>query len=711
MSVIITVFSVMLVALPLPEVGMTPPEAVPYSTIEQLVSRKAAAEWPGARMGAVVPYVDEDGRTVAYSFQFRTDGKPFPAYDQVADDIMAERRSLGPNTDLSSRTSDYAFVLASARYDRAPILAYGHGVSAYYAVGRAAAARAVERLGPDAVLTRMYFQWPRVRFEFSVGHRRVVMTSRFERTWDSRAAYADEVRAQRERAIAEFGHDADAIARVHNAEWDEALVCDFTDFGEVYVADKERAPFYDWSYGCTPTAAAMVCGYIDRTLDYGRTVDWYWHRYDMVEGQMDWQIPNVQRECAVAMHTDTTTGGTTIFWIGTGLRTVFQDNGYICDMIVVQGGVGNDWAWSTVTSEIDAGYSMVWSALWERHSLAAYGYRTPQKDVYVHNTWWQPAAWWHYSGDDWSHVASPHPSGGDAHKLEVTYPLGDTNYSSIGGGEILQVGDTAHVTWDNFGNPGTKVDIDISLNGGLTWTGLVNNQPDNGAYDWYIAPTTPANDSVRLRFKQYNGGTYTSGDGTFGCFSVLREPRPPLSLAPPNGRQLFDPPVILLVDSARTDVDSFDFRVIRGGDTIWREASVMPKCSLPDTLFVYGRSYKWVCRGHNQFGWGEFGTPWSFWCRFNSGVAEETGISVDGFHVTPVNRRGAGVSFQVGRTVAGGVLVIYDALGVRVRVLSPAPVVVWDGRDQAGWVANAGLYFARLECDDRTVTARFLLME
>ena len=711
---IILAVSVVALAMPLPGAGSTPVDAADYAVCEALALRRAEAEWPGSRLGSVIPYLDPDGTTCGYMFHFRTDGLSFPDYDEVRADVLEDRSRLGPNTDLSSWESDYAYVLVSNRYDRAPMPCFGYGTSEFYAIGEEAVERASGMLSGELTVSRVYFVFPRVYLEVSNrAGERVVMSNHFEQTWDSRESFRDDVRARKQALEDEFPIDRKEIARLHRQEWDRALVSDFTDYSESYAPGYEQAPFYDWSYGCTPTASAMVMGWVDKTQNYGRIVDWYWQRYDMVEGQMDWQIPNVQRECAIAMHTDTTTGGTQIFRVSPGLREVASDNGYNFTTVSQQGGSYNDWAWQTIMSEINSGYGFVWSALWEIHSLSCFGYRTDDKYVYVHNTWWQPAAWWSHSGDDWSYVDSPHPGGANPRKLEVTFPLGDTNYSSIGGGEVLQVGDTTQVTWDNFGNPGTKVDIDWSTNGGLTWQGLVSNTDDDGSYDWYLAPSTPACDTVRIRLKQYQSSTYTSGDGSFGCFSIAREPKPPVSLAPPNGRQLMDPPVVLLVDSTRDDIDSFDFRVMRSTDTIWWQKADVPKCSLPDTLFEYGRSYKWVCRGHNEFGWGEFNTPWSFWCRFNSGVEEGPGQPVEPeLGVAAVQLPGGGVAFNVGRPGPDAELRVYDALGVlRARLDADRAETTWDRRDRSGSLVPAGLYFVRLENDNAVVTGRFVLLD
>ncbi len=680
----------------LPEPGVTPDNAVPFATVKGLALRKAAAEWPGCRLGTVVPYVDENGQTVAYMFHFRTDGKEFPDYQQVVSDILAEREGLTVNTDLTRWRSKYSHLLISARYDRTPIFCYGYGTSEFYAVAPEGLRRARAVLGQGARLSRIYFVAPRTFLEFANPAGEVVIfTPHFERVWGSQQELVEFIRT-RQAAAGITGAEQQTAAAHHRQEWERALTADFSNWNEVYVPEAGKAPFYDWSYGCTPTAAAMVLGYIDRTQNYGRLVDWFWQRWDMVEGEWDKQIPNVQRECALNMYTDTTSGGTYIGAIAQGLYLVGYENGYNFEMVEDLGHSGNDWAWNTIVQEIDGGYAFVWSAIWAIHSLAAYGYRTPEKDLFVHNTWWQPAEWWHYSGNGNSHVASPHPIGGDVHKLELLYPRGDTFYNSIGRGETLQVGDTVMVRWDNFGNPAHQVAIDISFNAGKTWS-LLDSVPDTGEFPWFINPALTPCESVRLRLRQYYNGELTAADGSFGCFRLVREPLPPALLSPRGGQQLFAPPVVLIADTNRHDIDSFCFRLIYGiGDTLWRETKTTARCTIPDSIFTYNRSYKWVCKGRNRFGWGEFGNFADFRIRFNPGVAEENGFTVGEIKSPTVRvRHSAGLEL---RGDAGGQLAIYDATGKVVRSFSlpGSGVVFWDFRGENGVRIPAGLYFIRV---------------
>jgi len=333
--------------------------------------------------------------------------------------------------------------------------------------------------------------------------------------------------------------------------------------------------------------------------------------------------------------------------------------------------------------------------------------------VYVHNTWWEPGDWWEHSGSGNAHVAAVTPDAGDAHDIQLTYPLGDTLYNHDGAGETLYVGDTPRITWVS-GTPGTSVAIDVSIDGGDSWQNVDSGAPDSGAYHWHIPPSIPACDSVRLRIRQYNGTTLTSGDGTFGNFHTLLGAPPPTQLAPSNGLPITNPPAVLVVDSANGVYDSIDFKLVQGLDTILQQNGPMAHCPLPDSLFKYGKIYKWTVSGHNQHGWGPSSTTWSFRTLFG-GVEEsdQPGIA-PAFSVSAVNRLGAAsVMFDVRAAAPGSKLAVYDALGNVVRELTvPRPSrLAWDMTDAAGRKLAAGLYFARLAGGATQPTAKLVLLD
>jgi len=704
-------------AMPMPETGSAPPSAVPFATVREVALTWAATEFPGARLGAAVPYVDEEGNTVAWMFHFRTDGKEFPSYEQVAADVQAVRQTLTVNTDLSQRRSKYAYVLVSARRDRVPVICFGYGSSSYYAIAAKALERARQSLGPEARLSRIYFLSPSTYLEFEdPAGKSMVLSEHFERTWDSRESFTGYVAKARAELREKHPGEEEAAAKYAEGRWDHALEPRLGATSEVYVPNHELAPFYDWSYGCSPTSGAMVLGYVDRFQKSGRLVSHFYQRRDGVEGENDWQVPNVQYECAIEMQTDTTSGGTYPFYIGSGMAQVAYNHEYY-DLSVLNdvGGSHSDWCWSTITSEIDAGHAFVWSVDWQQHSLAAFGYRT-DKYVYVHNTWWAPAAWWEHSGSGSAYVAAVTPGEGDEHNIRLTYPRGDTLYNSTGHGEVLYSGNTCRIRWES-GTPGTSVDIDISTNGGRNWQTLATGVPDSCAYRWYIPPSTPSCDSVRLRLSQHVGADLTSADGSFGNFRVLHgPPLPPPQVAPPNGLPIHMDalPVVLEVDSVAAGSDSIHFKLVQGLDTIWEQNGRSSHCSVPDSLLELAKVYKWIVRGYNQWGWGDWGTPWTFRI-VPAGVEEEKPALVNSaFSVPAVNRLGSGsVAFNVRAAAPGSKLIVYDALGnVACELVVTQPGrLSWDMTDAVGRKLAAGLYFARLGGSTTQLTRKLVLLD
>ena len=76
---------------------------------------------------------------------------------------------------------------------------------------------------------------------------------------------------------------------------------------------------------------------------------------------------------------------------------------------------------------------------------------------------------------------------------------------------------------------------------------------------------------------------------------------------------------------------------------------------------------------------------------------------------------GAAFGFEL-PSAARARLAVYDAGGRRVRALVDAPLAAgrhqatWDGRDEAGALAPAGLYFLRFDAGDRSLTRRIALL-
>jgi len=107
----------------------------------------------------------------------------------------------------------------------------------------------------------------------------------------------------------------------------------------------------------------------------------------------------------------------------------------------------------------------------------------------------------------------------DIGAYEVQQPLAPLAVLSPNGGEIWAIDSTQTIQWNPGGVSG-KVKIEISRDGGQTWTKLVSNTVNDGAYDWKVK--SPISDQVLIRISSLaspsnndtSDGVFTLGGGS-----------------------------------------------------------------------------------------------------------------------------------------------------------------------------------------------------
>ncbi|MEO0161447.1 MAG: T9SS type A sorting domain-containing protein [candidate division WOR-3 bacterium] len=294
----------------------------------------------------------------------------------------------------------------------------------------------------------------------------------------------------------------------------------------------DSVPFIDWVYGCSPTAASMMFWYWDHR-NYGKLVDYFYTHWDTPENEWN-DCANTNRELALAMNTDTLTGGTYISNIAPGMLTVANSyNGYSFSASTSpQGGYWNQWVFSYLKNEIDAQRPCHWNVIqywyppmneYINHSVTGVGYEITSNDTFVivHTTWDNGEPLWplgtYYNGV-WSYdyVVSLIPGGSNPNNVILDYPRGGDIYNLPVMFKNLKYAIRWHTTgsdisylklWWSKGTDGEGYDS-------LRWTLIANNVANTGKYIW-TCPNLSC--SLRVNIAAMNASNLRlAADGSFG---------------------------------------------------------------------------------------------------------------------------------------------------------------------------------------------------
>lgn len=613
----------------IPAEGRRPESAVPFEIVRTVALARAAATWPSLAAGPVIPYQDIDGSTIAYMFHYRVDGLPFPAdcertTREAREDVARFRDEGGAPPTGKYR---YAHVLVSARYDRFPILSWGEGLSEFYSTAEQARDAAAAEMGlAEPKLTRIYSVWPESWYEFEGNGRAIVVHSHlmsqrepapgFTARMQARAAANRQQLAQQ---LAQQGRTTEqylaALRNKSEQQWRQADKPPGRD-GQVFVGGYNQAPFYDWSYGCTPTSSAMIFGWLDRAQNFSRFVRWYFQRWDPIERDADYNVPNCQRDLAWAMGTDSLGNGATQ-WdnIQPGIEGVARSNNYsITDANYDDHNGDNDYCWGNAVDAINVGQALLMS--YDRqdghpHTVAVFGYDDAAQDYYVHTTWAPPGEWWSYSNGGNQYytrldVFQPQlPAEGPY--ILLLDPCGDMRYDSTGHGEIWHVWERQAVMW--YASNEDSVWVDFSTNGGLTW--IFAGKSTSSYLSVNVVPWM-ADDNARYRVTLFCHGigypAYLAGaDGSHGNFRIVNEAPPaPTIITPPNN-EVFNgihPVEATLIVHRISYADSYRFYMRNDSVGIWQSGWIADTFYRPQVVWPIGSTGYWWAQAKNPTGIG-----------------------------------------------------------------------------------------------------------
>jgi hypothetical protein len=411
-------------------------------------------------------------------------------------------------------------IVVGARYTCTPISEYSRSLPNYYKTIQKASTKASEILEGEQQFGRIYYFGPQEEyFSFASRGREILVNTYSLEVVDKATFFAE--RPERSAAL-------EALLRV---KWDEYL--DGSDFMPRDTGYIDSVPFVLWTYGCSPTAASMLLWYWD-SRGYGRLVDYFFDRWDPPENEWDYNIPNVARELAIAMYTDTMSGASYGQYFVQAFNTVANSiNGYSFSGIRYSpGNAGNQYLFNYLRNEIDNQRPCLWSVynhypqVWpppSGHSLTGIGYdiALPDTFVIVHNTWdytephW--ALWTYYNGvysEDG--VTCVFPAGPNSNNTVLTFPQQ---------GGIMFKNLRYYLRWETTGSEIDHLKMWYSIGrqsmnyDSLNWILIDQNLPNTGRYLW----TVPAEDSAfRINISGLNSSnTRLAADGSL--YRVLRD--------------------------------------------------------------------------------------------------------------------------------------------------------------------------------------------
>ncbi len=483
---------------------------VKFSTIKKVADRTAQSLWGNVSDGEIFPLYSKDDKIIAYRFNFAFD-KPFPDKETLIENC----KTFYENGDKDSHwgIGKYGYIMVSARKDMDVIQSYSDVLSPEYAEGFKMRELAKEKLGSNASLKKVYY-------------------INFENQWFCFTNGADDIYVKvfpKPEAVSkkEFYQIVDNKEGVKtgdfSSKWDKYISGNVqAGKSQVWIPNHDGyCKFYDWSYGCGPTAAAMLLSWwdfnsINTATNYSKLVDYHFQRPD-IGGAMDYQVPNVQKELAIAMNTDTVSSGGTVGWmIAPGFDQVCDDNGYD---FFCQRHIHDDipfWYINKIKSEIGIYQRPIFIEI-PGHFECCVAYDEAAEQIGVHNTWWGSVEWRVFT--DVIRVYTVEAGGANGNPVNLISPLGDVSYNGNGNGGSYKSNSFREISW--YSDYSNHVSLLYSTNGGHNWTTITSNTPNDGVYDWKI-PTGINSSECRIQIKIIaSDGTLLGADGSFGNFEII----------------------------------------------------------------------------------------------------------------------------------------------------------------------------------------------
>ena len=495
--------------------------------VKEISYRNARSLWGNVYPAEPIPYYSINEEVIAYCFNYSID-KVFPDTQTLIDECESKADSL--NKESRWCADEYGHIIMSNSYDRVVTLRYIKSLSDEFAYGAKIKKLAINYLRTSAItLEKIYYITPMLKYYKYTGNNDEVYVRIFPPMQSLSSL-------EFHKEIVE-NYDIDKIIpKGSRSSWDTYLSGTPLQHGtksEIFIPDQaECVPFLDWSYGCSPTAGAMLLDYWDNnsfysTDEYSNLTKYHFQRWDPQQdgGEWDYNVSTSQYWCCIHMETDSLTGNTNVSNIGPGLINAANSvecGSYDFAQTTTLYSTGSDpTKWNEQIDEIDNGRP--WHCGVPNHSMTAIGYEIAAGDSFmiVHNTWNPPNDWWNYAYTNRITEIIPGGHYGTAGKIEK--PNGDPRYSDYvippSQGEDLYAGDVYEITWDYESYAGSYAKLHYNITGGRgNWNSITTYTQNDGVYDWLI-PDGLTSSEGRIKIEIYDtSDNLIAADGSWGNF-------------------------------------------------------------------------------------------------------------------------------------------------------------------------------------------------
>lgn len=491
-----------------------------FSKIKNTADLIASSTWGNTFSGEAIPLYSLQDETIAYLFNYSIN-KPFPQSNQLIKDLQ--------NNELAHKDGRWAdgkfgYMIMSAKQSTTPLITFCKVISDYYAYAPERDQLAKEKFGNENFsLYKVYYMHDLAKWYcYKSGEKKVyvkIFPPQMALSEIEFEAFLETKKAQKP-GLWQLPQD-------DKNEWQQFLSgpinCSKAD---ILIPNEELVPFYDWSFGCTPTAFTMALAYWDNLSmisgnDYGNLVKYHYQRWDQIQFETDLNVADLQLSLCISMGTDSvSTGGTgSSNWLN-GMINAVAARGYSFTGSDLYGSTAQYWLWAI--NEIASGRPFHLGTPDHSNTGVGYSENYVGSDDYIirHDTWQPTHSYINITTCDL--VGTIIPGGEYGNGVSLTDPFGDPRYSdNVWGtsqGEDLWAGDAYEITWDYEYLSSAYAKLFYSTNGGNVWNFITSYTPNDGSYDWII-PLGLNSTNGRIMVEIWDGATHIAADGSWGNFT------------------------------------------------------------------------------------------------------------------------------------------------------------------------------------------------